>query len=155
MKLKIISSLGMIALLLVGCSEKPAKETIEEPAVAVEKPVPKTTEVTKETITDINQVRQIVEDYGVGGGDSLTDIDFTDGKITATIGFTNTRDIPDYLIAASYYTGAADQLLLYEGWTDLTITYTGVGTATMNIAQQKDDGYGPYFSGEEVENQLK
>lgn len=155
MKLKIISSLGMIALLLVGCSDEPAKETIEEPEVAVEKPAPKTTEVTKETITDINQVRQIVEDYGVGGEDSLTDIDFTDGKITATIGFTNTTDIPDYLMAASYYTGAADQLLLYEGWTDLTITYTGVGTATMNIAQQKDDGYGPYFSGEEVERQFK
>ncbi|WP_162785175.1 hypothetical protein [Bacillus sp. P14.5] len=52
------------------------------------------------------------------------------------------------------YSQLSDELLYYEGWGVLTVTFPGVGTVSMNRMEKETNDYGDYFPMATIEERL-
>lgn len=58
-------------------------------------------------------------------------------------------------MAVTRYTSLSHELLNHEGWEILTITYSNIGTISMNRNEKETNEYGDYFPTMEIEKRLK
>lgn len=98
---------------------------------------------------NIDQVKAIIEYYGLGEEDKLVDATLNNEEIIATI------EVTDKATAEIRYGSIASELLLHKGWEVLTVNFVNIGTVSMNRSQQKDEGFGPYFPTLEIMKQLE
>ncbi|MBO0586345.1 membrane lipoprotein lipid attachment site-containing protein [Sporosarcina sp. E16_8] len=102
------------------------------------------------------EVKEILEDAGMGEEDKLVSASVEDVEIKAVI-----ETAPDDLfsadvLAVTRYSQASDELLDHEGWQVLTIEYVDIGTISMNRSEKETNEYDmDYFPTEEIEKRLK
>jgi hypothetical protein len=98
------------------------------------------------------QVKQIIDDY-TGKGE-LVNFSFTGGQIKATINLAPSEFLAEDM-AVNRYSQLSDELLNHEGWEILTISYTNIGTISMNRIEKETNEFGDYFPTMEIEERLK
>lgn len=101
------------------------------------------------------QVREIIDYYGSGEGDKLTNVSFVNGEIKATIDLTPNKMFPARDKAVNRYSQLSDELLNHEGWQILTVTYANIGSISMNRNEKETNEFGDYFPTLEIEERLK
>lgn len=58
-------------------------------------------------------------------------------------------------MAVNRYSQLSDELLNHEGWEILTISYTNIGTISMNRIEKETNEFGDYFPTMKIEERLK
>lgn len=101
------------------------------------------------------QFKKIVVDYSIGAEDKLINFSVRNGEIRATIDLAPNGMFPSEDIAVNIYSQLSDELLYHEGWEVLTITYSNIGTISMNRNEKETNEYGDYFPTIEIENSLR
>jgi hypothetical protein len=101
------------------------------------------------------QVREIIDYYGIGDGDKLTNVSFVNGEIKATIDIAPNEVLPPRDNAVNRYSQLSDELLVHEGWEILSITYPTIGTISMNRNEKETNEHGDYFPTMVIEERLK
>ena len=94
-------------------------------------------------------------DYSIGAEDKLINFSVRNGEIRATIDLAPNGMFPSEDIAVNIYSQLSDELLYHEGWEVLTITYSNIGTISMNRNEKETNEYGDYFPTIEIENSLR
>jgi hypothetical protein len=102
-----------------------------------------------------NQVKEIIDYYGIGEGDQLSNVSFVNGEIKATIDLAPNEMFPAKDIAVNRYSQLSDELLNHEGWELLSITYPTIGTISMNRNEKETNEWGDYFPTTVIEERLK
>lgn len=145
-KLFFISSL---ALLLGACSNE---ETLPK-----EKPLTDEVEHIQETQISNDEIKVIIEDYGLGEEDELISLSVKNGEIKATIDLASSEfNLPLEDMAVTSYSQISDTLLEEEGWNTLTIEYVDIGTISMNISEKEMNELDmPYFPTATITERLK
>lgn len=160
------------ALLLAACgeAEKPFPENkvikypipSEQTKTETEKKV-QAEQKTKEEIGNkteneitVNEVKEIIENDGMGENDKLVSLTIENGEIKAVIDLApNKLNLSAKDIAVTSYQGASDELLTKEGWNTLTIEFVHVGTISMNKSEKVSNEYGYYFPVVSITEKLK
>ena len=109
---------------------------------------------TPQPITE-DQVKEIINDIGVGEGDQLSNVSFVNGEIKATIALAPNEMVPAKDMAVNRYSQLSDELLNHEGWDILTIVYPSIGTISMNRNEKETNEFGDYFPTMVIEERLK
>ncbi|MGF2618108.1 hypothetical protein FZC84_22160 [Rossellomorea vietnamensis] len=139
-----------------------SEETIpEEAVIEEEQPVEESdvaeeaVEVQEEELSSITseEVNAIVNSY-IGIEDTPADVSFENGEINTTIHLESDGSIPLIDLAVNRYSQLSDELLYYEGWEVLTVTFPGVGTVSMNRMEKETNDYGDYFPMVTIEERL-
>jgi hypothetical protein len=73
------------------------------------------------------QLKEMIEYYGIGEGDQLSNVSFLNGEIKATITLAPNEKFPAKDLSVNSYSQVSDELLNQEGWQLLTITYPSIG----------------------------
>lgn len=102
-----------------------------------------------------NQVKEMIDYYGIGEGDQLSNVSFVNGEIKATIDLAPNELFPAKDIAVDRYSQLSDELLNHEGWEILSITYPTIGTISMNRNEKETNESGDYFPTTVIEERLK
>lgn len=160
----------MAALLLTACGNDSTKEELkqtpeEEDVEGIETQVKKEdkeveteideAEKVKEYITP-DEIKEIIEDSGLGEEDKLASTSVEDGEIKVVIEIAPNELFSAKDLAVTRYSQASDELLNHEGWEVLTIEYFDIGTISMNRTEKETNEYDmDYFSTEEIEKRLK
>lgn len=110
------------------------------------------TETTQQITTD--EIKEIIEYYSLGEDDSLGNYSFENGEIKATVELAPNELLLAEDMAVTAYSQLSDELLYYEGWNILTVTYTNVGTISMNRNEKETNEYGDYFPTLVIEDRL-
>jgi uncharacterized protein (UPF0262 family) len=100
-------------------------------------------------------VQEIFEFYAKGKGEKLRNFSFIDRKIKATIELAPKKGVSAEELAVTSYRQISDELLKHEGWEILEITYTNIGTITMNINEKEPNETGGYFPTKKIEERLR
>ncbi|WHY00307.1 hypothetical protein [Neobacillus sp. DY30] len=101
------------------------------------------------------QVKEIIDFYGAGKGDQLSNFSFVNGEIKATVNLAPKKMFPAKDIAVNRYSQLSDELLKHEGWNILTITYPAVGTISMHRNEKETNDKGDYFPTMVIKEKLK
>lgn len=127
-------------------------ENEEDPLVDLfaDDPVPE-----KGGTINVEQVKAIIEYHALGANDTLVEASLDNENINATIEVSGTDTLPAEMFAEVIFASSGEELLLHEGWEVLTINFIDIGTVSMNRAQKKDDGFGPYFPNIDIIKQLE
>ncbi|MCE4048938.1 MULTISPECIES: hypothetical protein [Bacillaceae] len=125
--------------------EKVSEESSEEETEAEE-------ETTQQITTD--EIKEIIEYYSLGEDDSLGNYSLENGEIKATVELAPSELFPAEDMAVNAYSQLSDELLYYDGWDLLTVTYAGVGTISMNRNEKETNEYGDYFPTLVIEDRL-
>lgn len=143
--------------------EEPEVEPIEEvedqkkEETKVEKKVEQaqTPKEASKAFTD-EELKEIIEYTALSEDDELVNATFEKDEIIATIKLAPHSFLSNKDIALSSYAGAADELLTYEGWEILTITFNDVGTISMNRSEKESNEFDmEYFPIAKIEENLK
>ena len=173
--MKRISFLFMAALLLTACVNDSAEEESEKAPEAdvegIETQVEKEVEEVLEVETEIeieepekeleeyitpDEVKEIIEDFGLGEEDKLVSTSVEEGEISVVIETAPNDLFSAKDLAVTRYSQASDELLGYEGWEVLTIEYVDIGTISMNRSEKETNEYDmSYFPSTEIEKQLE
>ena len=163
---RLLFTVFSIVLLLFGCStqETPSTENNSDKNQQQQE-----TQQLQETNSDANsgeveqpqnneinvdQVREIIEEYALTDGDKIIDLSVENNEIKAVIELAESV-VPLKDIAITVYSAASDELLNHEGWEVLTIKFEGVGTVSMNRSEHETNDFGmPYFPRKEIEKNL-
>lgn len=138
--------------------EVSSEETIDEeevqPVEEVEV-VQEENETQEEVVTSITteEVNEIVNSY-VGIDEAPVNVSFVNGEIKATIELVSDGTFPLEDLAVNRYSQLSDELLYYEGWEVLTITFPGVGSISMNRNEKETNEFGDYFPTLSIEERL-
>ncbi|MBS4207489.1 hypothetical protein [Bacillus sp. FJAT-50079] len=168
---KLVFMLSAILLALVACnaeepkektdvkqettSEKTQKEDKGQEEVSTEKTTVETKqEDNSQTITE-EGLKETIEYYGMGEGDTLVSASLENGEIKAVINVAPSDLFSAEDLAVTRYSQLSDELLDYEGWEVLTIEYVDVGTISMQRTEKASNEYGDYFPTAEIEKRLK
>lgn len=173
---KIIYMMLVAILLLAACNaeepnnnqstNEPVEETIEKsnetevvPTKDTEKKLNAQSQETQpreipQPLTE-NQVKEMIDYYGIGEGDQLSNVSFVNGEIKATIDLAPNELFPAKDIAVDRYSQLSDELLNHEGWEILSITYPTIGTISMNRNEKETNESGDYFPTTVIEERLK
>ncbi|TYS89953.1 hypothetical protein [Rossellomorea aquimaris] len=178
---KLLFILSATLLLLAACN---SEETINNEPQPVEKPVDEEVqvedtstneppveepeevveeEVTEEAIQEVEspeplteeKIKEIIDYYSIGEGDVLSDVSVVDGEIKATIDLAPNEMFSGEDMAVNRYSQLSDELLNHEGWEILTITYSNIGTVSMNRMEKETNDYGDYFPTLTIEERLR
>lgn len=138
-------------------SEEVEEKTIsseEDTVDAEEEAIEESSE--EETIKQITteEIKEIIEYYSLGEDDSLGNYSFENGEIKATVELAPSELFPAEDMAVNAYSQLSDELLYYEGWSILTVTYAGVGSISMNRNEKESNEYGDYFPTLSIEDRL-
>lgn len=126
--------------------EEVSEESSEEETEAEE-------ETTQQQITT-DEIKEIIEYYSLGEDDSLGNYSLENGEIKATVELAPSELFPAEDMAVNAYSQLSDELLYYDGWDLLTVTYAGVGTISMNRNEKETNEYGDYFPTLVIEDRL-
>lgn len=110
--------------------------------------------VTSQLLTE-EKVKEILEYYSIGEADKLINFYVTEGEIKATIDLAPIDIFSAEDMAVTRYISLSNELLNHEGWEILTITYSNIGTISMNRNEKETNEYGDYFPTMEIEKRLK
>jgi hypothetical protein len=137
--------------------EASIEETIVEEEQAVEEldvdqEVNETQEQETSSIT-AEEVNDIVNSY-IGVDDTPVNVSFENGEIEATIDLVSDGTFPLEDLAVNRYSQLSDELLFYEGWEILTVTFPNVGTISMNRNEKETNEFGDYFPTLTIEERL-
>jgi hypothetical protein len=108
---------------------------------------------TPQPLTEV-QVKEIIDHYGIGEGDKLTNVSFVNREIKATIDLAPNEMFPAKEMAVNRYSQLSDELLKHEGWEILSITYPNIGTISMNRNEKETNEFGDYFPTMVIEGRL-
>jgi len=100
------------------------------------------------------KAKEIVEDFFIEEYDNSNDFSFENGEIQATIVLAPSELFTAKDSAVNDYGRLSDELLYYEGWEILTVTYPGVGTISMHRNEKETNDFGDYFPTLEIEERL-
>ncbi|MCM3569341.1 hypothetical protein [Neobacillus mesonae] len=103
----------------------------------------------------VDKVKEIIRDYSLGENDELNNVSFENGEIKATIQLAPMEQFSPEDLAVNGYSQLSDELLNYEGWKILTVTYPGAGTISMNRNEKETNNFGDYFPTLKIEERLK
>ncbi|CAM4013586.1 hypothetical protein BAMA111019_00135 [Bacillus manliponensis] len=103
----------------------------------------------------VDKVKEIIEDYSIGENDTLNDVSVENDEIKATIVLASNELVSAKDMAVSRYSQLSDELLNHEGWQTLTVTYTNIGSISMNRTEKETNELGDYFPSLEIEKRLK
>lgn len=110
-------------------------------------------EQSQQQITD-EKVKEIIEDYSIGENDNLNKVSFENGEVKATIVLAPNELFSAKDLAVNAYSQLSDELLNYEGWQILTVTYANIGTISMNRNEKETNEFGDYFPTVKIEERL-
>lgn len=168
---KLLITIFATLLLLFGCSTNDSSNEVsednnrqdqetqeavqEETQVEIEQEENNEEEQPENIAIDENQVREIIEGYGLGEGDKILDLAIANNEIKVAIELAE-GIFPLREMAISTYSSISDQLLNYDGWEVLTVEFKNVGTISMNKSQKETNELGlSYFPAIEIEKNLK
>lgn len=100
-------------------------------------------------------VKEILEFHAKEEGEKLLNYSFEDNTIKATFELTPNKRVPARDLAVRRYRQISDELLKHEGWEILEITYTNIGTITMNRTEKEPNETGGYFPTKKIAERLK
>lgn len=166
---KILLSL-FIALLLSACSSSTSTDTETSSEKASKKET--TEEVTKEapkdeevkdpenlpSILSLNEeeLTELLKETAMGEGDELRDFSVEKGKVQVEIKLAPSDPLSDEDVAVTRYSQASDTLLEYSDWDRLTITYSDIGSITMERNEKETNELGgDYFPTSIIIDRLK
>ncbi|MFJ5762350.1 hypothetical protein ACIQAA_25140 [Neobacillus sp. NPDC093182] len=177
---KILYMMLFSLILLAACNaeepnnnqstNEPIKETEEKPNESEGLLTEQQTEDNKEKLIELSQesqpretpqpltevlVKEIIDYYGIGEGDKLTNVSFVNREIKATIDLAPNEKFPAKDMAVNRYSQLSDELLKHEGWEILSITYPNIGTISMNRNEKETNEFGDYFPTMVIEERLK
>ncbi|MGD6959425.1 hypothetical protein ACQCWA_18125 [Rossellomorea aquimaris] len=150
-------------------AEEPVEEEVQVEETSTEEPVEEpeevaaVEEVTEEATQEVEsseplteeEVKEIIDYYSIGEGDVLSDVSVENGEIKATIDLAPNEMFSGEDIAVTRYSQLSDELLNHEGWEILTITYSNIGTVSMNRMEKETNDYGDYFPTLTIEEKLR
>ncbi|MCQ6527173.1 hypothetical protein OCF56_08560 [Bacillus mycoides] len=126
----------------------------EADAAAKAKADAKAAEQSQEQMT-VDKVKEIIEYYSIGGNDKLNNVSVENGEIKATIVLAPNELFSAKDMAVNGYSKLSDELLNHKGWQILNVTYTNIGSISMNRNEKETNEFGDYFSTLEIEKRLK
>ncbi|WP_374055844.1 hypothetical protein [Rossellomorea sp. FM04394] len=139
-------------------TEEPVEEPVEEPeeAAADETVTEEATQEVESTepLTE-EEVKEIIDYYSIGEGDVLSNVSVENGEIKATIDLAPNDMFSGKDMAVTRYSQLSDELLNHEGWDILTITYSNIGTVSMNRMEKETNDFGDYFPTMTIEERLR
>ncbi|WP_419955063.1 hypothetical protein ACN6MT_05685 [Neobacillus niacini] len=97
-----------------------------------------------------DKVQEIISDYSY----VVNNVSFNNGEINATIELAPMEQFSANDLAVNEYSSLSDELLNYEGWQVLTVTYPGAGTISMNRNEKETNSFGDYFPTLKIEERL-
>ncbi|MEC1520722.1 hypothetical protein P9D43_01585 [Neobacillus niacini] len=97
-----------------------------------------------------DKVQEIISDYSY----VVNNVSFKNGEINATIELAPMEQFSAKDLAVNEYSSLSDELLNYEGWQVLTVTYPGAGTISMNRNEKETNSFGDYFPTLKIEERL-
>ena len=151
-------SMAVIVASLAACSddsesveENPSESTATEGA---DVPVMDLSE-DKGELT-IEDAKEAVEYYALGGNDTLEAMTFEDGHIFYKISIAPHDQLPPVLLAETMYSHLGDELFKYTGWETLTVEFVELNrTVTFNYDEYEENEYGlKYFPSRIIEERL-
>jgi Skp family chaperone for outer membrane proteins len=128
-------------------AEEKAKQ--EEEAAAKAKAEADAKAAEEQQIT-ADKVQEIINDYSY----VVNNVSFKNGEINATIELAPMDQFSAKDLAVNEYSQLSDELLNYEGWQVLTVTYPGAGTISMNRNEKETNNFGDYFPTLKIEERL-
>ncbi|MCQ6566437.1 hypothetical protein ACQVPJ_08685 [Bacillus mycoides] len=131
-----------------------AKQEADAAAAAKAKADAKAAEQSQEQMT-VDKVKEIIEYYSIGGNDKLNNVSVENGEIKATIVLAPNELFSAKDMAVNGYSKLSDELLNHKGWQILNVTYTNIGSISMNRNEKETNEFGDYFSTLEIEKRLK
>jgi hypothetical protein len=177
---KILYIMSAALLLLAGCNaeepnnnqstNEPIEETEEKPNEPEQVLTEQQKEDNKEKLIELSQesqpreipqpltevqVKEMIDYYGIGEGDKLTNVSFVNREIKATIDLAPNEKFPARDMAVNRYSQLSDEFLNHEGWEILSITYPNIGTISMNRNEKETNEFGDYFPTMVIEEKLK
>lgn len=177
MKKTLYSMLAALVLLTACNAEEPNNnQSVNEPLTKEVKDTPlkvndrKTTNHTEEKLNEQSQesqpreipqllteaqVKEIIDFYGAGKNDQLSNVSFKNSEIKATVHLAPNKMFPAKDIAVNRYSQLSDELLKHEGWNILTVTYPTVGTISMHRNEKETNDNGDHFPTMVIEEKLK
>jgi hypothetical protein len=126
----------------------------EAAAAAKAKADAKAAEQSQEQMT-VDKVKEIIEYYSIGGNDKLNNVSVENGEIKATIVLAPNELFSAKDMAVNGYSKLSDELLNHKGWQILNVTYTNIGSISMNRNEKETNEFGDYFPTLEIEKRLK
>ncbi|MEX0414785.1 hypothetical protein [Bacillus sp. C30] len=126
----------------------------EADAAAAAKADAKAAEQSQEQMT-VDKVKEIIEYYSIGGNDKLNNVSVENGEIKATIVLAPNELFSAKDMAVNGYSKLSDELLNHKGWQILNVTYTNIGSISMNRNEKETNEFGDYFPTLEIEKRLK
>ncbi|HHB2075213.1 TPA: hypothetical protein ACOQ39_005677 [Bacillus cereus] len=103
----------------------------------------------------VDKVKEIIEYYSIGENDKLNNVSVENGEIKATIALASNRLFPAKDMAVNRYSQLSDELLNHEGWQTLTVTYSNIGSISMNRSEKETNDIGDYFPTLKIEERFK
>ncbi len=167
---KIVFISAMALLLLSACSSStstdgktsaekaPKKETTEEVTKkdAESEKVTEPEELPSITSLKEAELRDLLKETAMGEGDELGDVSVDEGKVDVAIKLGPSDLLSDEDFAVTRYSQASDELLGYSDWDRLTITYTDIGSITMDRNEKETNEFGQdYFPTAVIMDRLK
>ncbi|MGG0151906.1 hypothetical protein ABEY14_07345 [Bacillus mycoides] len=131
-----------------------AKQEADAAAAAKAKADAKAAEQSQEQMT-VDKVKEIIEYYSIGGNDKLNNVSVENGEIKATIVLAPNELFSAKDMAVNGYSKLSDELLNHKGWQILNVTYTNIGSISMNRNEKETNEFGDYFPTLEIEKRLK
>ena len=107
-----------------------------------------------EEAMDEEEVKEIIENSGIGEGDELTSLSIEEGEINAVISLGPSDPIRPEDLAVSRYSSISDDLLPHEGWEVLTVEFADVGTISINRNESLSNELGVFFPVQLIEEKL-
>ncbi|MBM7703491.1 hypothetical protein [Metabacillus iocasae] len=139
----------------IEVEEEQMAEDTEETEEQLSEELEESVEQETSTITSEQEVKDIIEYYAIGEADKLVNISFENSEIKATIDLAQDQLFSPKDIAVTRYSQLSDELLYHDGWELLTITYTNIGTISMNRTEKETNEYGDYFPTLKIEERLQ
>lgn len=130
------------------------KQEADAAAAAKAKADAKAAEQSQEQMT-VDKVKEIIEYYSIGGNDKLNNVSVENGEIKATIVLAPNELFSAKDMAVNGYSKLSDELLNHKGWQILNVTYTNIGSISMNRNEKETNEFGDYFPTLEIEKRLK
>ncbi|PLT32803.1 hypothetical protein [Bacillus sp. V5-8f] len=133
--------------------EKTIEEEEQRQEEQLEESEEEAVEQSQQQITE-EKAKEIIANYSIGENDTFDNVAFENGEVKATIVLAPNELFPAEDLAVNSYSQLSDELLNYEGWQILTITYDGIGTISMHRNEKETNEFGDYFPTLEIENKL-
>ncbi|GIN93296.1 hypothetical protein J22TS1_43470 [Siminovitchia terrae] len=109
----------------------------------------------KDTIS-VEKVEELITYAAINYDDWLINVDIKNKEIIVEIDLAPHNSLEPKSLAITSYSQASDELLKYDGWNHLTITYINIGTIRMNKSEAETNELGKdYFPADKIKKNLK